>query len=477
MDKGEKYITQHLKDHREQVDMDGLWEGVAPHIPKAKRKRRIGYWMLGGVMLGIMISGVVIMTGLADSSAFSPTKLADFQKEDSVSKSISKKVGNLKEESDENGKNLHTITPQKSNEKDQYKKGKRENFKFTSIESETKKNTFFNATSEDKKIKPNNKAKVTNSSPNVSPNIVLAPTIHKSDNKNSNHENLNYDKTPIQERSELDELPLLAAKYSILNFESKSTEFNDVQVKVESKTAPSLNRWSVYLLGGGAVVNRTLHSRSIELVDERNRRASIANVLGAWQVEGGLGFRWSPKLTLLTGLNYTQVHEKAQFETEYQVDYEDVINTSIHRQDGSVENNSTTVTEQGIRSTDEIRYNQFRMLQIPIRMTYEIFQLEKIKLRIGAMTSFGIQQSYVGFTSFSGFQPSYDLSFDQDKKFKTRGTLTYGLFLEGATHLSRMTDFTFGLGVNRTSTMNTEIYLIDQQYTILSISTGLSRRF
>ena len=61
MDGNEKYIVESLKNHHEEIDMDGLWADVAPQIPREKKEKENGFldfWVIddcndvGGYWLG-----------------------------------------------------------------------------------------------------------------------------------------------------------------------------------------------------------------------------------------------------------------------------------------------------------------------------------------------------------------------------------------------------------------------------------------
>ena len=179
----------------------------------------------------------------------------------------------------------------------------------------------------------------------------------------------------------------------------------------------------------------------------------------------------------MTGLNYTQIHEKASFELEYLVDFEIETNSLILRQDGTIEDENGVNTAQGIRHIKETRYNRLRMLSIPVRITYKVLSFDNLSIEMGAMASYSISQSYIGYTSLSGSADSYNLTLDKENKFRTNGAVSYGLNIAGSTHLSNLLDLTFSIGYQKTKNINNEIYLIDQQYNSLSLTGGLYRRF
>ncbi len=486
MDGNEKYIVESLRNHHEEIDMDGLWADVAPQIPTEKKRRKMGFWIFGSLIIALMLAGIGWVK-IAPND-MDQDKLAASQE------------FNIDQKSNLNDNSKNQLQNQEVIDKSTLKPGKIattlasdedvnniDNQKI-SIQTKTDNHTIQPITDQ-LHIQPKKDNQALQENANTTESKIITDTKYpgilnstylnsRIGNSQAETEENYLDKSNIVKRTILNQTPQLDNYLSPLQSDEVPI-FHDMQIVIPKIKHASLssNRWSIYVLGGGALVNRDLSTKSKELRSELVRREAVVDVLGAWEVEAGIGLRLSPRLRLSTGLNYTQIHEKAVFESDYLVDYEAQTNNVIHREDGSVENKAGKSVGQGIRHTEEIRFNQLRMVQIPVRMTYNVLNIDNYKVNIGALASYTIQQQYDGFSSMSASQESYDLRLDEEDKFRSSGSVGFGLFLEGSTHLTKMLDLTFGIGYKQTKRINSEIYLIDQQYNSVFLTSGISRRF
>lgn len=483
MESNEKYIVENIRNHREEIDLDGLWADVSPQIPKKKQRRRFGFWIFGGL-------AVLTLLGISLAMYF-PSEMV---------KSKMSTEGSMQESQSIVATNIDRIT----NENNSVKESK-------FIESDRKNNSS-NALSNEGKLRENtsrsilqkqaiqandNFVRSSNTLKNKKTNNI--PPFYSKDESNGQDNSkssfavaLNEEENDLknidsdEDTQSVDEYikqVILAETATLTRKELKPLSFDritpemDLEVSIIDNRLLQVNQWSAYVLSGGGIASRKLSTKEIELIPEIERRDAVVDVMGSWELEAGIGFRLSPKLKIMTGLSYTQIHEKASFASEYLIESETQSVNSIYWQDGTVENKTSSTTSQGTRRTTEIRYNQLSLLQIPLKASYEFLTIKRFKLNIGAFAAYTINQKYAGVTSFSASSSSYDLNLDQENKFRTSSSISYGLFLEGTTHLSRMLDLSFGLGCRQTNKINTEIYLIDQQYNSLSFTGGISRRF
>jgi len=481
MEDKEKYITSYIKNHREELDMDALWADVAPHIPQQKKKRRMGFWILG-VMA--MIALVVSFSWMADSvnvekhtiAPSSPLSGSEPMKQTS-SNQKTKNIATAEKNSIETRKDNHI----EENTFDQ------SSVILTKKPNSTRRKLLRNEQVENK-VASSKKAqsKTTNSEQskssvkkNFDKEIIASETtsdlrLTSRDESSSNTEVASLS----QVRKKIENFPFLNTKSSLPEYNRAVGTMAVIPIKVkDGQQTRWHNRWNLYALFGGGVADRSLRNRTEELLAERDRRASIVDVLGTWDMELGFGFRLSPRLKVETGLMYTQVHERASFTTDYQMDVEVQSEILINRQDGTTINELSSTTEQKSIRTTETRYNQWRTLQIPFRVSYQLVNIDKFRLGIGGLFSYGIWQEFKGFTSFSTAQESYDLQQDQEGRFRSHGAVSYGVSLLASRHLTSMLDLNLGLGFRQQRNINSEIYLIDQQYNFFIINCGISRRF
>ena len=67
MENNEKYIARQLRNHREDLDLDGLWSDVSPHIPKEKKRRRLGFWVFDGLLAVMFMTSIIMISNLPKS--------------------------------------------------------------------------------------------------------------------------------------------------------------------------------------------------------------------------------------------------------------------------------------------------------------------------------------------------------------------------------------------------------------------------
>lgn len=471
MENNEKYIIDQLKEHREDINMQTLWAGVSPHIPKEKRKNRAFYWLFG----------LIFLIGFAGLS---------FQllNSENTTGQISLNERSEQIEIDNENVSITQMHQRSLSAQDKNEVANKENNKSSLNKNSNGSQDIADHITED----PNNRLKTQNILKNeamppikingsaidkavTEPEILTFTAFGLKSGSVDKESEMEPKTLESVQKTGVEPLPILWV--NPLTHSSFEMEMPTQTFLAKPVQNSNLNRYTIYMLSGFSYVGRSLQARDIEIQSERDRRYSIVDVLGAWEIEGGIGYKLSPKITISTGIGYTQIHERAKFESDYLVDFEIDSNNKVFKKDGSVENEDGVLIGQGIRHTEETRFNQFRMVRLPIRISYEFMDLNAIKIRIGAMTALSLSQSYNGFTSLSATSERYDLNKDVDNKFKSKGTVSYSLNLEGLVHISRMTDLSFGIGYQKTQNINNEIYLIDQQYTSLSINSGLYRRF
>lgn len=480
MENNEKHIVKNLRDYREEIDLDSLWNDVSPHIPKPKKRRKLGFWMFGGLLIGLVTISVIMLTG--GTTEASDGKITEVEKleidtkkhcieeKDMVSGDSDNEATELFVAHEDNFTNNRSEIIVKNNSADDKLKGikKQVNNTKESIGSD---------------LSIDAKSKTTRKQSSLDNNFMRTTALSKVQEENINQTSVNSAEPEMQSssqerRSTVSHVVPFLQNVKLLKYvRSMEKPHLDLKIINTGEYHSTSNKWSFYLQGGGAIVNRDLSIRSEEMQGERDRRVAVAEVLGAWEVEGGLGFQLSPKLRLMTGLSYMQIHEKANYSSEELIDFETNSENLIRKQDGSEEIITESIKGQGITYREEIRYNHVKFLQIPIRLTYELLTLNKLKLNIGGLAAYSLQQKYEGYTSLSSSMDSYDLQMDKDAKFRKSGSLSFGFFLEGTTHITEMMDMSFSLGYKQTKKINNEIYLIDQQYNSLTFNTGIRRRF
>lgn len=481
MDNNERYITGKIKDHREDVDLDGLWAGVSPHIPKKKQKRRGVFWLLGLCMLiaFFIFSWMSSSENDTESGKWAQRTIQN-DRDEIASRGEENRTVTMELNAEESSRN-ETLSVEPVDKADEVSKEVAVHAPVTNQRRKAISN--YTSSFESKLQKKNGK----------DTGLMVSNSIQKKSRANGEEVNVNsmedtsqeiVDNALLEGPREKGNARLMYSLQS-LKLLSMAPEYGGEEVAIDlpeiirpSFASKAINgKWTIYVRGGAALGQRLLTSRTVELGLERDRRNEIASMLGAWSIEGGFGLKLRPKLTLQTGISYQQIHEKTEFETDYLVDYETMANNVIHKQDGSMDTEPQAQKGQGIRHTEEVRYNQLRTLRIPLRLQYEIVDLDGIKIDVGGMFAYSLNQDYVGFTSLSATSERYDLGLDPEGKFRSKGALAYGLSLMGRIHLSRMIDFSFGFEYQRATKINSEIYLIDQQYNLFSITSGFSRRF
>lgn len=486
MENNEKYILEHIKSHREELDLEELWSNVSPHIPKEKKKNRFIFWVLGYVLIGVAALSMLIIT-----NDHSMENVLEISNENGKIAKHSSQNPSAESKNDNPLELVYNKTDQKDKESRYIDFSKNSKATSNTYEKSIKVNqidkgelNYKNLDGETLNVLPSGSENFKNKEDKSVKASALVQEVAEEDNDSKRTSDLEFN-LENKGASELRETKPMIRAISILPielnvlghkrkiFSGELPPFGITPAFINSKR----NRFGLYVFGGGSIASRTLSARSKELESEQVRRSNTVKVLGAWQVEGGVGLSITPKLRFMTGINYTQNHEKARFESAYLVDFEIESNEIIYRQDGTIENINGTTNGQGIRRVEEIRYNQFKVIQIPIRMSYEVFSFDKMRLNLGAMMSYSISQRYVGFESLSASRESYSLTEDDEQKFRTKGAIAYGFYVESKSHLSKMWDLTFSLGYQKMKNINNRNYLIDQQYNSLSITGGVYRRF
>ena len=473
MENKDKYIVDKIRNHREEVDMNALWDHVSPHIPKPKKKRRIAFWIFGGALL-FVLSGLFLLDSFSQP--------IENTRENGNEYASKIEVGAF---SSEIGKSGQTVSNNPSGESNstQIETREEKEIKNQTLNTEAFKidNNTTNTTLENNESSYDNQSAVGNilTNANEETDIKDAP-ITQIGLVEKNDEDLLNDKVEDIVISQVDrEITSLDKLISDLNFiEHEGLDEIALDKKVDVlKVGITENRiWDAYFLSGGSVANLVLNAGSADVVQEAERLESITEVLGSWHVEAGVGLKIFPRVKLSFGLGYIQIHEKASFETEYLVNNVIETNSEIHRQDGSIENDFSSEIVSGTRYTNEQRFNQLRILSIPVRLAYRLLNVDIFQVDVEGSSALAIHQSYDGFTSFSGNTASYDLGLDADSRFRTGGAIKYGIGLKGAMHLNRRTDLNLRIGFEKLRNITTEAYLIDQQYTLYTLSCGVSHR-
>jgi len=477
MENNENYIVENIRSHREEIDLDGLWAEVAPQIPKEKKRRRLGHWIIPGLTLVILLVGFAWVLDVSnqkvDSKLLTVEEIANEQNSQAIGSE--KEILEIELTTPKESRLAKNLTLIKNTKSEISNSKPSENVKSTPKNKHIQKALFLESENNEDRQKSTT---IFNGKDDFQKNIISSTsTIFK---KQESVENDKFQNSSVNQlennRTSIDIIDLEDQELQALKYRRNLPRFVMAIpiIKIEN---PKINRWSAYLIGGAAMVNRRLDIRIIELQAERDRRSAVIDVLGSWEVEGGLGFRITSKLKLMTGFNYTQIHERAEFDTDYLINYEIEKQNLIHFQDGTVTNESGSTDEDGIRHTQEIRYNQLSLFQIPLKVSYQFLKIDKVKINIGAFASYSFKQRYAGHTSLSASSESYNLDLDKENKFRKSGAISYGLYLEGSTHLTSMTDLSISLGYRTTNRINREIYLIDQQYNSLSFTSGFHRRF
>ena len=473
MENKDKYIVDRIRNYREEVDMNALWDQVSPHIPKPKKKRRIAFWIFGGAVL-FVLSGLFLLnvhTQNTDNRIFDGNEYASNSKDSSISPK-EEKIGLLSSDS-----------PKEAAQPFQIQTNPDKNIKGENLKPELIK---------DDKIEVITSFNLSESINNNQPSIVneLRDVKQEKNHKDALLTQIGYpdqeDGAFIQNRNE-DEMPTRTTR-EVVSLDKLSSDLTfiiqrdlgelrlDKQVDVLKGTKANFRIWDFYFMSGGSLVNQTLKALSADITAEAERIESITEVMGSWQLEAGIGFKISPKIKLSFGLGYLQIHEKASFETEYLVDNVIETNNFINRQDGTVENDFSTKIVSGTRYTNEQRFNELKIISIPIRLSYRLLNIDVFQIDVEGASSLAFHQSYEGFTSFSGSTSSYDLNLDEESRFRTRGALKLGLGLKGAMHLNRRTDLNLRIGIEQLRNITTTEYLIDQKYTFYTLSCGISHR-
>ena len=485
MENNEKYIIKNLKHHSEEIDLDGLWDEVSLHIPKEKKQRRFGFWIIGGVIIGLLSLGLYWMNTQEPNhddihqsliSVSSDEKSnTEFDKAELVSNKLKlEKNSEVKEVQDPIEEYSSNPTQTLAQQPSIINQEKSVGLPNVIQENPSDQNSYENINDDNSNLKSNSSSNATELYSSI-PNTISR--VNEQKNKEIENENPSVEKRSI--KSPLLHIPFLTNQnQQPLSHKRDMASINsNVGIHIQKQSNILINRWSFYINGGGGYANRNLSTSTIELQPEANRRNTIVDVLGSWKVDGGLEFRVMPKWRLSLGLGYLQIHEKATFETDYLIPIDVEKEHTVYYQDGSVENNLEQGNGEGIRHTEEIRFNQLKMLRIPVRISYQLLNWNSSKIHLGASAAYTIRQNYDGFTSLSPSQERYDLDLDLDNRFRTNGSMSYGIFMEGTTHLTSAVDLTFSLGYQKIKNINTELYLIDQEYNSLSLTSGLRHRF
>ncbi|MDF1697199.1 MAG: hypothetical protein P1U56_15255 [Saprospiraceae bacterium] len=473
MENNEKYLIHQIKNHREEIDVDGLWEEVSGNIPKEKRKKRFGFWVFSGVILFGIIAGALKFS--SDSTILSTKQLALVPDLSVGTASIEKEVVPPISDKIIQAKKV-TASASTSTDKSTYEtKAIHGSTNFTPVFSKKQSNvdqfTLKEANRKTGEIMPSEIIGESHLEIAKSTGRELVGSIQMTAGQLDNENVGKRDFLTIEFLNTIESV----LKWEPLHLKG---EVKPTRINLEKeKKAKAKNKWSFYVLGGGGLASRSLRTVIPELRSEMDRRNEVVDVLGMWKIEGGVGFRITPKLTVYSGINLTQIHERAYFVSEFVEGNEIETESTIYLQDGTVESIAGTTVINGIQKVTETRYNQWRTIQLPITLSLNLMDLDKINVRAGASFAYSFHQKYQGFTSFSGSQNRYDLSQDEDGKFRTFGGYSYGIHFEGITHLSRMVDLGFRIGYNKLNNINSTQYLIDQKYTTIDFSSGLYFRF
>ena len=470
----EKYIIDQISSHNESVNTDELWADIAGHIPQPKKKKRGAIWLMAG--LPILLVGLWFMSTDSWVSNEAEKENVILGSSPILNESIANNRSSESDEPLELNSNIKSEV--------QAKLSKLEKNKSSEIITTTTLSNSESSTAEVKKHKEINTSAQSNNTNVARVNseivysgaelvYVLSPTPMESskDWKEDKNKQLTERKLKIYV-AELEALGINKVQYE------SGLELEPLQpVVIEIANKHRANRWSIYGNVGAGLVGRTLNALSSELEPELNRRESIENVQGHWSIDLGIGYRITPRITMISGLRYEQIHEEARFRTEFigATEVDKIID--VHRQDGSITQSSLTETSEALFKTNEIRKNSLRFLQVPIGMRYQLLDLNGYKLSLNGEVAFNIIQNYSGYTSFNENEASYSLRNDTQNRFFGQRTLSYGLGIGVSKFISSNVDGVLGVSYRKTTEVNSKSYLIDQSYNLLSFRLGVQRRF
>ncbi|MEE9437618.1 MAG: hypothetical protein V3V14_01380 [Saprospiraceae bacterium] len=493
MNNKEKHIINTIRSHREDIDLDSLWNNIANDIPKQeKRKDKFVWWFFG---LFIMVSIATIFyysNANRNTDAPSNKNIVVHQNNDNNTfltqdspKVLQDRINEIASVNNNNNTTNDTPSHQST---DNYKKSEINNFTgqspINSLSNTPINNIKFDTRND--KITSDTKS---NNSKDYSLVTVMSEQVNYS-RKNSieiatTYEQVIDDKpttggklkeTKIIIREDIIIKTLIPLTFDLLVANNK-THLKTPNIKLYRKNNLSTPHWALEINLGGSLINRNLSSTP-EFKSEKMRRSQIESVKGGFQLNTGVKYSVNKKFDVFLGLQLVNIIEKSQFSTSYIITTEEEVTTSTtYLQNGNIIEEKSNITLNNIRNTSEIRANKLTLVSIPIEIRYRIIQNENYKVIIGLNTAYSIYQKYNGHTSTSFNMPAYNITNDNSNKFKNKGAITYGIGATIEKPLSKLLNARFGLNISTTNGINNENYLIDQQYNSLTFITGISRKF
>jgi len=470
MNKEEKHIINRIKDHREELDLDMLWQDVESDLPKKRRRPVAWFFLFMGVLALFAIIGVSSSSNTIDQVS-KPTMAT------SINNVTPQMVADVAIAKNQKPSGLQEKDEQLENSEiqDEGLPSKAELESRTTIDDQkrnTNSPTDLNRTTNIYEV-PNEPIQQ-----NIKTTLVsnAVPDVRSSLGRQVSDEKVAELGNAKVQRITLD-FAYLSMPYSLVqSIKSQSLDINEYQPEVEMPKPFTPHRWSLKICAFGGYASQSFSSSTNESSAELNRRLSTEDGLGVYGVVGKVGYELGYGLRISSGIQWTQLLSKAEYSNTYQVEDAETMTSTTFFQDGMQSETSETTTEITTRTTFETRYNRNTLISIPLELTYNVISKNGLSLDVVGGVSYGVFQSARGFISRFANAPSYDLNLDSEDLIRRNGSLGYrfGLILEKP--ILPNAKAMIGVSYNSLSSLTTEKYLIDHKYNFITFNVGVRHR-
>ncbi|MBI1225063.1 MAG: hypothetical protein GC192_07470 [Bacteroidetes bacterium] len=360
----ENKIKQTLFNHQSEVDADAIWAAIEPEVDAINRKRKrrgfIWFLLVGVVLVGSSVGYFYQKTPSKTNMILHPVAVDD-------KNSISGNNEAGKQPNNEKPSGLSTAIEGQSNNNFTSKLGSTPELTTTKNKAKSNHGTVANggASTRFSSFKNKNES-LKNVQTNLSPIVeeespAIQPLLPYTNNNNELGGNLNLANT------------LLTLPFSPLENEMEKPYVNELlslPTQVVKKRRKELS-FAANLQGSLSFVQRKLELKDSLGLDLLPLRKKTERELEAFQVGLGIMLQHRSGLNLSTGLNYTQINERFQFnETILTVDsIYDVKYLIINLNDDTVAIYGDVPLEKKTTYQKEY-YNKYRMLDVPVLLGY-----------------------------------------------------------------------------------------------------------
>lgn len=478
----ERKIKDKLLDHKIEFDTDELWSQVYPQIKPERNRKPILFLLFGALFIvGGAIGWQLLSVDHLENAELSQLTISNSAKNDEPkSTPIKSTQTNIPAQS----KALEKIKPIYNSDKIQDK---------IFAETESNKPTEINnsrqliiqsqsqpLTIDRNSILSESKASsgfTSFESRNFTTNDEIVTYVTSGNSETTSAIESKNKQSPLLAFGTEDEevaykIPYLSQSLMPINFEDTYPVMTlgyaeDFEPSAEAKL-------SIYGLASFFAIDKKLSSSGAEPSSDLARRRDSESALESIAGEIGFSYHLTDRIILSSGLNYIRINEKvsADYSTTDIVDLENVVIENIISPNG-MESVYGDVKAERTTTTQLRAYNRYSDLSLSLDLTY-LFVTGKWT----PYASVGIQQSLSSMQRGYWLLENntlYDIETDENSFIKSPYGLGVRLSLGGSFSLSDRTSLILSARhIRYASSITSDLYSIQQKYSLLGINAGLS---